>query len=679
MSIKGKLLFILAVTGIILASIAGFLFWNVKQISVQAEIAGSGTQYLREIGGIRLLLYRQMHALARYHFFQEEDAKSDCESLGRKLSAEFPRMRESLPARSGSLRGKQEAGQEPRDATNMRSLENSYRDMIGIIDQSFSLKKAGDSAGARSLINDRVEPLLDDVLLREMSRAIADKADDMSEAYEEISARSGAMPWAVERNRRRMQSIRLSLQYYLAVDKLSLQLNHQLNEAAAYIVTGHQRNLREFTESGAEVEEAFNESRKIIESQIGLGMVGEEDQLRELDSLSRQYGEVKKIFARAFGLKTAGKAQAAFAVMDETLKPLGKRHLLPKVEALMDQSREEIFSAHQSLLKTVYVSGVLSITLVAIAALVLIAATYRIIRQMMQAIGRLRSGADHIGRGNLDYTIDVDSNDELGDLARSFNGMTVSLRDSNENLRAFIYSLSHDLRSPLVNIKGFSSELSHVLKELDDLLDRAAGALPEQDGRRLQALLQNEIPATLEFLGGAAERINELVNSVLKLSLVGQMDLKREPVDMGSLVRSSLGRYEEEIRERNITVNLADLPEITADASAMREVVDRLVDNAVKYLSPDRPGLIEISGQRNTGETLFHFCDNGRGIAKADLGKIFGLFRRAGEQDTPGKGMGLAYVKALIRRQSGRVWCESEAGRGARFTIALPDGTEPDR
>ncbi len=679
LSIKGKLLFVLAVIGIILTSLAGYLIWNVRQISVQAAIARDGTGFLREISDIRLRLYRQMHALTRYHFFNEEDAKGDCEALGRELSAAFLRLRESLRVRSGSLHGTGAAGQESRDIINTRSLENSYRDMIIIIDQSFSQKKAGDSSGARRLINDRGEPLLDDVLLREMSKAIADKADDMLAAYEEISMRIGAMPWAVEKNRRRLQGIRLSLQYYLAVDKLSLQLNHQLNEAAAYIVTSHQRNLREFTESGAEVEEAFEESRKIIEAQIGLGMEGEKNQLQEVNSLLREYQEVKAIFNRAFGLKHAGRADAAFAVMDETIKPRGIRHLLPKIESIMDQNRNEILSAHVFLLKSIYLSGVLSITSVAIVALLLIAGTYRVIRHMVVAVERLSIGADRVGRGNLDHTIKVESSDELGRLASSFNRMTASLRDSNEDLRAFIYSLSHDLRSPLVNIKGFSSELAQVLKESDDLLDRAAGALPEADGRRLQAILQNEIPAALEFLGGAAERINELVNSVLKLSQVGQRELKPEPLDMAALVRSSLERHAEEIKQRNITVNIADLPGLAADRSAMQEIIDHLIDNAVKYLSPDRPGFIEVTGRRNGGETLFHIRDNGRGIATGDLAKIFGLFRRVGEQDTPGKGMGLTYVKALIRLQSGRIWCESEAGSGTLFTFSLPDSMKPGR
>jgi signal transduction histidine kinase len=293
---------------------------------------------------------------------------------------------------------------------------------------------------------------------------------------------------------------------------------------------------------------------------------------------------------------------------------------------------------------------------------------------MLESIHRLNSGADLIGRGNLDHSIAVDTGDELGGLAVSFNRMTMSLKDGNEDLRSFIYSLSHDLRSPLVNIKGFSGELAHVLKDLAAVLDRASERLTPEDRLRLEAMLQNDIPAALGFIGGAAERINELVNAVRKLSLVGQMDLRQETLDMDSIVRACLGRFSEEIARKNITVTVGGLPPVAADKAAMEEIVGNLLDNALKYLSPGRPGRVDITGTRNGKEILFQVRDNGRGIAKDDLAKIFGLFRRAGDQDIPGDGMGLTYVKALVRRHGGRIWCESEEGAGTTFSFAVPGG-----
>ena len=101
-----------------------------------------------------------------------------------------------------------------------------------------------------------------------------------------------------------------------------------------------------------------------------------------------------------------------------------------------------------------------------------------------------------------------------------------------------------------------------------------------------------------------------------------------------------------------------------------------ILGNAVKYLDHEHPGEIEVRGETKGGETTFRIRDNGRGIAADDMDKVFAPFRRAGKQDTPGEGMGLAYVQTLVRRHNGRIWCESELGKGTTFyfTISAPSG-----
>jgi signal transduction histidine kinase len=96
-----------------------------------------------------------------------------------------------------------------------------------------------------------------------------------------------------------------------------------------------------------------------------------------------------------------------------------------------------------------------------------------------------------------------------------------------------------------------------------------------------------------------------------------------------------------------------------------------ILTNAVNYLEADRPGKIEIWGERNHQETTFHISDNGRGIALGDMHKVFELFRRAGKQDVPGEGMGLAYVRTLVRRHGGQIWCESKLGSGTTFSFTI--------
>jgi signal transduction histidine kinase len=148
--------------------------------------------------------------------------------------------------------------------------------------------------------------------------------------------------------------------------------------------------------------------------------------------------------------------------------------------------------------------------------------------------------------------------------------------------------------------------------------------------------------------------------------------LKPEPIDMREIVTSILRALAHQIEQRKTVVTIGELPTITADRLAMEQIMGNLLDNALKYLDPVREGRIAILAEQNSEEIVFHISDNGRGIAQEDMDKIFEIFRRAGKQDVPGEGMGLAYVKTLVRRQGGRIWCESEPGKGTTFSFTIP-------
>jgi signal transduction histidine kinase len=129
--------------------------------------------------------------------------------------------------------------------------------------------------------------------------------------------------------------------------------------------------------------------------------------------------------------------------------------------------------------------------------------------------------------------------------------------------------------------------------------------------------------------------------------------------------------------EQHQTILIVDsLPEVVADRMCMNQIIGNILANAVAYLDPERPGKIEISGQRDFQETLFKVRDNGRGIAAEDMPKVFEPFRRAGQQDVLGEGMGLAYVQTLVRRHGGQIWCESEKGVGTTFSFTIANALD---
>jgi len=247
------------------------------------------------------------------------------------------------------------------------------------------------------------------------------------------------------------------------------------------------------------------------------------------------------------------------------------------------------------------------------------------------------------------------------------------LEQSNEELRQFTYIVSHDLRAPLVNLKGFAAELRSTMEVIGPAIKTALPHLGEGQGQAVSTALKDDIPEALGFIESSVTRMDGFINALLGLSRLGRRQLDLEPIDMQVLARATLETLTHQIEERGVKVSVGSLPEVVADRTSMEQIMGNLLDNAVKYLDPARPGFIEISAERDHTETTFQVRDNGRGIDEADLDKIFAPFRRAGRQDVPGEGMGLPYVQALVRRHGGRIWCESELGVGTTFVFTIPD------
>jgi len=249
---------------------------------------------------------------------------------------------------------------------------------------------------------------------------------------------------------------------------------------------------------------------------------------------------------------------------------------------------------------------------------------------------------------------------------------TSELTAINEELKTFAYIVSHDLRAPLINIRGFASELKMAVGMIAHSLGKNPYLLDDEEGKEIAGLLEDDVREALRFIDSSAVTMDALINSILKLSRLEQKAFKREKMSSGAVVESVLKSLLFQIEANGTMVCVGTLPDIEADGVLMEQVFANTITNAVKYLDPSRPGKIEISGQEREDDILFTIRDNGRGIAKDDFGKVFQIFRRAGKQDVPGEGMGLAYVQTIIRRHGGHIWLESEPDVGTTFFITVP-------
>jgi PAS domain S-box-containing protein len=251
------------------------------------------------------------------------------------------------------------------------------------------------------------------------------------------------------------------------------------------------------------------------------------------------------------------------------------------------------------------------------------------------------------------------------------NERTAELEAANEEIRRFAYIVSHDLRAPLVNLKGFSSELRTACDMLQTTLPALLPHLEAPQRADVTQALDQDIPEALGFIETSATRMDHLIQAILHLSRLGRLDLCYESLDMTALVQETVQTLAHQIAQRQAQVTVEPLPTVMADRTAMEQIMGNLLTNAVAYLAPGRPGEIVVTGERRPAVTVFAVRDNGRGIATEDIPKVFEPFRRVGRQDVPGEGMGLAYVRMLVRRHGGEIRCHSTLGVGTTLTFTI--------
>ena len=238
------------------------------------------------------------------------------------------------------------------------------------------------------------------------------------------------------------------------------------------------------------------------------------------------------------------------------------------------------------------------------------------------------------------------------DLEERVRERTAQLEAVNKELEAFSYSVSHDLRAPLRHISGFAAML------------RSSPALPEDP----------TIHRELKVIVDAASKMGRLIDDLLAFSRMGRRELVRGRVSLSRLVAEVRRELAPELAGRSIRWRIGPLPEVRGDPPMLRQVLQNLLGNAVKYTRRCDRAVIEVGCAPGPRETVFFVRDNGAGFDMQYARKLFGVFQRLHrEEDFEGTGIGLAHVRRIISRHGGRTWAEGAPGKGATFYFSLPD------
>lgn len=251
---------------------------------------------------------------------------------------------------------------------------------------------------------------------------------------------------------------------------------------------------------------------------------------------------------------------------------------------------------------------------------------------------------------------------------------TRDLRRANQEIQRFAYIVTHDLRAPLVNIMGFLSEFDTSLKPVTSYILADGKGPTEEVIREARLAVDEDIPEAIGFIRSSTKKMDQLINAILKISRDGQRKLQPEKVEIETLLSSLSETVRHQITANGGEIEV-DTPKLTiiTDRISLDQILGNLFDNAVKYQMPGRPlRLTARAYPAGRGAICIEVGDNGRGIGEQDLERVFELFRRAGNQDQPGEGIGLAHVRSLIRNLGGDIKVESKLGEGSKFLLLLP-------
>lgn len=457
---------------------------------------------------------------------------------------------------------------------------------------------------------------------------------------------SAASLWLVDQASDDAQSVAHTLDVQNKVSLIMLHLRRAESTQRGYIITSQPEYLQEYRESAGNVIPAVADAKTAIGDNP--------QQQQELSALEKLVRIRLDDMERVVQLHDANDRQTAYSMIQagegrramNQIRDLALR-LLATERGLLELRSQNSRTTNLWLL-AVTLFGTTLILLIGASSVYLVQRNSRQREDAQLALQTVNA--------NLEETIAE---------------RTADLREANNEIQRFAYIVSHDLRSPLVNIMGFTTELEALRKDMSERL-AALRSADDQDGQTRDETLEQDFDEALAFIKTSIDKMDRLINSILKLSREGRRKFQPEFVNMTELLRGIAAAQAHRAGEIGAEIVLETMPPAFSDRLALEQIFSNLIDNALKYLRDDRPGWVRIRGRTTPTAAIYEVEDNGRGVAPKDHERIFELFRRAGAQDRPGEGIGLAHVRALVRRLGGQLNLRSAVGEGSTFVVTLP-------
>ena len=460
--------------------------------------------------------------------------------------------------------------------------------------------------------------------------------------------------WLSAANRAALETVAGERGVLAAIITLGNSIEQAQSGQRGFLLTGKAAYLDPYYAARREVEPAF--------AALARKVAGDPAATEQLGSLRAVIADKLGELDETLGLARRGDGAAALALVQTDR---GQRDM-ETIRAIADGMETAEQAAVATQFAAINDRGRMLVTIDAAGLAGLVALAALLAYGIRRYVADLRAARAALERANRDLET---SN---ATLERTVRVRTSDLVEANEEIQRFAYIVSHDLRAPLVNIMGFTSELETAAGSLAAFVGEIGAREPDTLPADVAAAANDDIPEAIRFIKASTAKMDRLIGAILRLSREGRRVLAPERLDMREVLASIADTVQHQASGRNAEIVIEDAPSLVVDRVAAEQIFGNLIDNAIKYLKPGRPGVVRVGGRVEGGMAVFEVRDNGRGIAPRDRERIFELFRRAGDQTVPGEGIGLAHVRALVRRLGGAITCDSVLDEGTVFRVRLP-------
>ena len=273
------------------------------------------------------------------------------------------------------------------------------------------------------------------------------------------------------------------------------------------------------------------------------------------------------------------------------------------------------------------------------------------------------------GQETVLFCLDVDLS-KRKEVEYQLQKLTQSLIETNKHLESILQIATHDLRTPMINVSGFSNEIKYSLEELEEVINEIN--IPTAQSEKIKKILSDEIPEYTRLVILGVSKIDTLLDGLVSLAHLSTAAMQVESLQMDSILQNVLHDFIYQCQKKSILLQTEPLPNCLGDRVQIQCVLTNLISNAIKYLDPTRKGIITVTGKKNTDTVVYRVQDNGVGIPNESIEKIFNTFYRTDPRSQDGQGLGLAIVKNIINKHNGQIWVESEPDKGSTFFFSIP-------